>query len=87
MMRRFEMEARAPMPPDFDAWLHELGLIGDCEGAWALVGFLWHSNREHCAYLATLPGVWPGLLARAQYADRCRFAVGIWSGRQKTGTE
>jgi len=86
MILRFELEGRARKPAGFDAWLDELGLVGDCEGEWALVGMLWHSDRACCAYLATLPGVWPGLLARAQYSDRCRFTFGIWSGRH-AGTE
>jgi hypothetical protein len=81
MMRRFEVEARPDKPPEFDAWLDELGLVGDCEGTWALVGTLWRSPAECCKYLGTLPGVWSGLLARAQYADRSRFEFGVYLGR------
>jgi hypothetical protein len=83
MMRRFEMEPRPVVPSGFDDWLHELGMVADGEGEWALVGLLWHSPREHCAYLAGLPGVWPQLWARAQYADRSRFAFGVWTGRRR----
>jgi hypothetical protein len=82
MMPRFEPEPRAVKPPDFDAWLDELGLVADCEGEWALIGTLWRSPRECCAYLATIPGMWASLLTRARYADFRRFYDAVWMGHR-----
>ena len=81
MIRRFEMEPRPVKPIDFDQWLHEVGLVADCEGAWALVGTFWWSPPECCRFLVSVPGLWEGLLARARYADTLRFTAAIVRGR------
>jgi hypothetical protein len=81
-MRRFEVEDRAPKPPEFDAFIEELGLIADCEGAWALVGMFWHAPPECCKYLAAHQHVWEGLLARARFADARRYSEGVHVGRR-----
>jgi hypothetical protein len=81
-MRRFEPEPRAVMPEDFGPWLGELALLADAEGAWALVGAWMHAPRECCRYLVTVPGLWEGLIARAQYADQLRWAQGVRAGRR-----
>ena len=80
-MQRFEAEDRAVKPPDFDAFVDELGLVADCEGAWALVGMFWHAPVECCRYLAAHPAIWEGLIARARYADLQRWATGVRLGR------
>lgn len=80
-MRRFEAEDRAVMPPGFPAWFEEMQFIADAAGAWALVGAWMRSPPEHCRYLVTLPGVWAGLIARAQYADWQRYEAGVLIGR------
>jgi len=80
-MRRFEAEPRAVLPLDFDAWLHDLGDVADTCGAWALVGAWRKAPTEYCRYLVTLPGLWEGLIARAQYADRVRYEAGVLTGR------
>jgi hypothetical protein len=67
MTRRFEAEARAMKPDAFDEWLEELGDVAD-EGPWVLVMAWMYAPVECCAYLVAQPGVWDGLVARAQYA-------------------
>lgn len=80
-MRRFEAEARPEKPADFDDFVEELGLVADCEGAWALVGAFWFAPVECCRYLAAHPIVWEYLLARAHYADLRRWDAGVRFGR------
>jgi len=80
-MRRFEAEPRAVLPLDFDAWLGGLGDIADTCGAWALIGAWRKSPTEYCRYLVTIPGLWEGLIARGQYADRARYEAGVYRGR------
>ena len=85
MMLSFEAEPRTRKPEQFEAWLDEIGLLADCEGLEALIGILqWFSPVECCAYLITLPGVWPELLARARFADAKRFAEGVYIGRHSS---
>jgi hypothetical protein len=80
-MRRFEYEDAPVMPPDFEDFLDELGLVADCEGAWALVGMFWHAPIECCRYLASQPELWELLIARARYADARRWDAGVRLGR------
>ncbi len=80
-MRRFELEARAVKPPEFDAWLSEIGDVADVEGAWALIGAWRNAPTDYCRFLITIPGLWEGLIARAQYADRRRYETGVQIGR------
>jgi len=80
-MRRFEAESRAVKPSEFDPWLEELGLVADCEGAWALVGMFWHAPVECCRYLVAHQPLWEGLVARARFADAQRWHAGVWRGR------
>ena len=80
-MRRFEAEDAPVKPLDFDAFLEELGLVADCEGAWALVGMFWHAPVEVCRYLASQPALWELLIARARYADARRWDAGVRLGR------
>jgi hypothetical protein len=80
-MQRFEVEARQPKPPDFDVWLLGLGDVADTCGAWALIGAWRKSATEHCRYLVSQPGLWEGLIARGQYADRARYEAGVVIGR------
>ncbi len=80
-MRRFEHEPRALKPEGFDAWLEKVGDVADALGAWALIGAWRNSPVECCRYLVTIPGLWDGLIARAQYADRRRYESGVLIGR------
>ena len=66
-MKRFEAEPRVLKPKGFDEWLCELDL-GAEEGPWILVMAWMYAPVECSAYLVAQPGVWEGLLARAQYA-------------------
>jgi hypothetical protein len=66
-MQRFETEARVLKPEGFDEWLGELDLVVD-EGPWVLVMAWMYAPAECCQYLVAQPGLWQGLLARAQYA-------------------
>ena len=81
-MSRFETEERPVKPDEFDEWLDELGLLADCEGAWALIGAWMYSPTECTRYLVTLPGLWEGLIARGRYADLRRFDLGMRVGRR-----
>jgi len=68
--RSLEAEPPAPMPDAFEAFVLELGLLADCEGAEGLIGAFWFAPDECCRYLAGQPAMWVGLLARGRYADR-----------------
>lgn len=79
-MRRFEAEDRAlAMPPGFPAWYEEMLIVAEL-GAWALVGAWMRSPIEECRYLVTLPGVWQGLIACAEFADKRRYEAGVVTG-------
>jgi hypothetical protein len=80
-MQRFEPEARAALPLDYDAWVLGLGDVADTCGAWALIGAWRKSPTEYCRYLVTQPGIWEELIARGQYADRRRYESGVLTGR------
>jgi hypothetical protein len=80
-MRRFEFEESPPKPIDFEDFVEELGLVADCEGAWALVGMFWHAPVECCRYLACQPALWEELISRARYADARRWDAGVRLGR------
>jgi hypothetical protein len=80
-MQRFEAEARAELPLDYDAWLLGLGDVADTCGAWALIGAWRKSPTEYCRYLVTQPGIWEQLISRGQYADRLRYESGVVIGR------
>jgi hypothetical protein len=79
-MRRFEAEERVVMPPGFPAWYEEMLVVAEL-GAWALVGAWMRSPVEHCRFLISLPGVWQGLIACAEFADRRRYESGVLTGR------
>jgi hypothetical protein len=81
-MRRFEAEERARKPRDFDAWLLELQLFTDCNGADAVIGVLLHYAPVECLrYLVAQPALWDELLARGRYADQQRYREGVRFGR------
>jgi len=80
-MKRFEAEPRALKPDGFDAWLSEVGDVADVLGAWALIGAWRNAPTDYCRFLITIPGLWEGLIARAQYADRRRYESGVLIGR------
>ena len=80
-MRRFEHEDAPVKPLDFDAFVEELGLVAECEGAWALIGAFWFAPLECCRYLASQPELWELLIARARYADARRWDAGVRLGR------
>jgi hypothetical protein len=80
-MQRFEAEPRAvAMPPGFPVWYEEMLMIAEL-GAWALVGAWMRSPVEECRFLVSLPGVWQGLIACAEWADRRRYESGVLNGR------
>lgn len=80
-MRRFEAEEpMTVMPPGFPAWFAEIDVIAEL-GAWALVGAWMRSPVEHCRFLVSLPGVWQGLIACAEFADKRRYESGVINGR------
>ena len=82
-MRFLETEPAFVLKPyEFDAWIDELGLVADCEGAWALIGAFWFAPEDCCRYLVANPAIWEGLLARGRYADRKRFETGVMFGRR-----
>ena len=71
-MKRFECEARAVKPADYDEWALELGLLADSEGFWPLTIGWTYAPPECCAWLQTVPGAWAQLEARARFADAKR---------------
>src|SRR6478735_4512870 len=81
-MRRFELEARATKPRDFDAWLLELQLFTDANGEEAAIGVLMHFAPVECLrYLVAQPALWDELLSRGRYADLQRYREGVRCGR------
>jgi hypothetical protein len=80
-MRSLQAEPRPIKPIDFDEFVEELGLVADCEGAWALVGAFWFAPQDACRYLASQPVIWEYLYARARFADARRWDAGVRLGR------
>lgn len=82
-MRFLESEPPVVLKPfQFDEWYEEIGLVADCEGAWAVVGMFWSASEECCRYLVSHPSLWESLLARGRYSDRRRFETGVTLGRR-----
>ena len=82
-MWRCNADLPAPKPPDFDGWLEEIGELADSEGFEALVGVLIRFAPAECVrHLSASPAIVASLIARARYADGCRFARGVAIGRR-----
>jgi hypothetical protein len=86
MTRRFEAEPAIRPPADFLDWYHEITMLADLEGEAAVVGMVMTYAPVECVRaFAYNPVLWIELLTRARYADRCRFAFGVYAGRRGVG--